>query len=216
MFEKDFSQMSFHFVEATISDSSPLLGRTIKEADFRTKYDAGVVTIHRNGQRIKRKIGDIRLRSGDTLLLLAREEFLKNWADSRDFYLVSKIKTKEPQPLYKAYLSLIILAAMILVVAFRDAFPLVAGQKISMLYAAAAAAALMFATKCVTVKEAKNSLELNILLTIVCALGLGSALQVSGAAQVLASLLIKSVKSFGPTGILAAIYLLTTLLYLLQ
>ena len=210
MFEKDFSEMSFHFVEATISDSSPLLGRTIKEADFRTKYDAGVVTIHRNGQRIKRKIGEIRLRSGDTLLLLAREEFLKNWADSRDFYLVSKIKTKEPQPLYKAYLSLIILAGMILAVAFRDMLPMIAGQKISMLYAAAAAAALMFATKCVNIKEAKNSLELNILLTIICALGLGVALQVSGAAGAIASLLIKSVKSLGPTGILAAIYLLTT------
>lgn len=211
MFEKDFSRIASHFVEAVVSDSSPLLGKTVKEANFRTKYSAGVIAIHRNGHRIKEKIGDIELHAGDTLLILAREEFLKNWADSRDFYLVSKIKTKEAQPLYRIYLSLTILSLMVLVVALRDLLPPIGGNKISMLYAASGAVCLMLLMRCVELKEAKNALDLNVLLTIVCALGIGKAFYNSGAAQTIAFFLIKLSRGFGPVGILGAIYLLTSL-----
>jgi len=211
MFEKDFAEISAHFVEAVVSDSSPLLGKTIKEANFRAKYDAGVVTIYRNGQRIKGKIGDIKVRAGDTLLLLARDEFLNNWADSRDFYLASKIKTKEPKPTYKGYLALAILAGMVLAVALREVLPSVGGNKISMLYAASVAAALMLATRCLTINQAKNAFKFNILLTIACALGLSKALQNTSVASIGASFLINAAKGFGSTGVLALIYLITSL-----
>ena len=157
-----------------------------------------------------RAIGDIKVHAGDVLLLLARDSFLRSWSDSTDFYLVSKIKTKEPQPLYKAYLSLAILVSMVLVVAFRDFLPRIGGNKISMFYAAAVATALMFITRCVTIQQAKNALRPNILLTIACALGLSKALLNSGAANSIATFLISLVRGFGAVGVLAAIYLITS------
>ena len=210
MFEEDFTDASAHFVEAVISDTSPILGKTVKEANFRGKYNAGVVAIHRNGERIKAKVGDIRLRVGDVLLLLATDEFLRNWSDSRDFYLVSKIKTTEPKVYHKAFIAVGILAVMVLAATFGGYLPRLGGNRISMFYAAAGAAALMMITRCVSVNQAKRSLDLNVLLTIACAFGISRGLQNSGAAGAIADFLIGLVKGFGPVGVLAAIYLLTS------
>ena len=58
-----------------ISPSSPLLGQTVREADFRAMYDAAVVAVHRNGARLTNKVGDIELHAGDTLLLQAGPDF---------------------------------------------------------------------------------------------------------------------------------------------
>ena len=55
--------------EAVISPTSPLVGQAVRDADFRELYDAAIVAVHRNGARVTNKVGDIRLRAGDTLLL---------------------------------------------------------------------------------------------------------------------------------------------------
>jgi len=209
MFEGDMSPNIAHVVEAVISESSPLLGKTIKEADFRNRYNAGVLAVHRNGQRIKARIGDISLRAGDALLLLARDKFLRDWSDSIDFYLVSKVKEKEPRPFHKAYLAVGILIAMVSAVALRDMLPSIGGHKISMFYAASAAVALMIISRCLTIDQAKKSVKLNILLTIAAALGISKALYNSGAAGVIADSLINGVERFGPVGVLAGIYIIT-------
>lgn len=207
--EKDFLQGSAHFIEAVVSDSAPILGETVKEADFRSRYGAGVIAIHRNGERIKSKIGDIRLRIGDVLLLLARDSFLKDWGGHDDFYLISKVGFREKKSKHKIYLAVGILALMVLVTTFKNFLPAIGGNKISMFYASSAAAALMILTKCVKIEQAKDSLKLNVLLTIACALGISKALDNSGAAHDVAGFLINLVKGLGPLGTLGAIYFLT-------
>jgi Trk K+ transport system NAD-binding subunit len=112
MFERDFSRMRADFVEAVVSSNSPVLGKTVKEANFRVKYGAGVVAVHRNGERVNSKIGSIKLRAGDTLLLLAPQEFSESWRDSQDFYLISSIKTKAPDAQSKGWLTLCIMGLM--------------------------------------------------------------------------------------------------------
>jgi di/tricarboxylate transporter len=181
MQEADFLRMSADFVEAVVSHSSPILDKSIKEANFRSRYNSGVIAVHRNGERVEGKIGDIKIKPGDTLLLFATKEFLKTWSDSSDFYLVSKIKTQEPVQEKKAVIAMLILFAMVLVVAFNDHLPLIAGQKISMIYAAFAAAALMRLAGCMTTGQAKASLNLNVLFTIAGAIGVSHALVTSAA-----------------------------------
>ena len=207
--ERDFADSTSHFVEAVVSNSSPILGKTVKEVDFRTRYKAGVIAIHRNGERIKAKVGDIRLRAGDVLLLLARDAFLRDWGDSEDFFLVSKFGFRKPKRKKKAYIALSVLVLMVLAATIGSILPPIRGNKISMFYAAAAAAALMIITKCVTVAQAKDSIKLNVLLTIACALGVSKALQNSGAAGAVATFIVSSVKGVGPIGVLIGIYVLT-------
>src|SRR5690606_17070333 len=74
-----------YLTEAVLSRTSPLIGQTLKEADFRRRYDAAVVAVHRNGSRLSSKLGDVELEPGDTLLLQTRNEFVSRYRNSRDF-----------------------------------------------------------------------------------------------------------------------------------
>ncbi len=70
------AQMHRHLTEVVLSPSSPLIGSTVREGNFRQAYNAAVVAVHRNGIRLASKIGDICLGAGDTLLLQTRTDFV--------------------------------------------------------------------------------------------------------------------------------------------
>lgn len=78
-------------VEVVISHQSTLLSKKIKETQFRGKFDAAVVAVHRNNERVQGKIGDIELKPGDTLLLLAGTDFKQRNAQFNDFYVITPI-----------------------------------------------------------------------------------------------------------------------------
>ncbi len=89
----DLKNGNTQLVEAVISHQSSLLSKSIKEAKFRSRFDAGVIAVHRNNERINSKVGDIILKPGDTLLLLAGDGFVEKYQRSTDFYVVSTLKT---------------------------------------------------------------------------------------------------------------------------
>jgi di/tricarboxylate transporter len=209
--EEDFQSLRGHFVEAVVSSSSPFIDKTIKESNFRARYTAGVIAVHRNGQKILSKIGSIRLRPGDTLLLLTGPDFVNNWKNSQDFYLVSTIKRVKPKRHKKAILSLFIVGIMILAAPLGKYIPHIGGRSITMLHAAIGAALLLVITRCIHVSEARKAIQWNVLIAIACAFGISKALQNSGAAAAIATSVINLVKGFGVIGVLAAIYFITTL-----
>ena len=67
VFQLDDPRSERVLVEAVVSNTCPFLGREIREGRFRSTYDAVVIAVARNGERLKQKIGDIRLEAGDTL-----------------------------------------------------------------------------------------------------------------------------------------------------
>ena len=83
-------------IEAVVSSSCPLVGKTIRDGRFRSNYNAAVIAVARDGERIQKKIGDIVLRPGDTLLLEAHPSFADQQRNSRDFYLVSRLEDSQP------------------------------------------------------------------------------------------------------------------------
>src|SRR5690606_13296087 len=78
--------------EAVMSNSSPLLGRSIRESNFRSLYNAAVIAVSRGGQRLKGRVGDIILREGDTLMLRVDTHFADAHRNDPDFFLVSSIE----------------------------------------------------------------------------------------------------------------------------
>lgn len=82
--------------EAVISPSSPLVGQAVRNADFRSLYDAAIVAVHRNGARLTNKVGDNRLHAGDTLLLQVGSNFSRAFRNNPDFYLVSDVEDSRP------------------------------------------------------------------------------------------------------------------------
>jgi di/tricarboxylate transporter len=162
-------------VEAVVSDSAPLLGRTIRDGRFRNVYNAVVIAVARNGERIRGKIGDIVLRTGDTLLLETHSDFADAHRNSRDFYLVRRLDDSSPVRHDRAGVAVAILAGMVLA----------AGTGVlSMLNAALVAACLMLLARCVSGPIARRSIDWQVLTVIGASLGVGKAMEVSGAAQV--------------------------------
>jgi di/tricarboxylate transporter len=180
-----------------------MLGKTIKEGNFRARYDAAVLAVHRHGERLNTSLGQLQLRAGDTLLLLAGDDFFKRWNQSRDFYMISKVSDLPTFNRRKTAISLLTLLGMVLLSAF---------EVMDILNAAILAAMVLLFTGCITVVEARRSIELNVLIVIASALGISKALEKTGAAGFLAGQLIELMAVFGPMGLLAAIYFATTLM----
>ncbi|MEM9166571.1 MAG: SLC13 family permease [Planctomycetota bacterium] len=202
-------------VEAVVSNSHPLLGKTIKEGRFRSRYNAVVIAVARNGERVRKKIGDIVIRTGDVLLLEAPRQFLSQQRDARDFYLVSEVSGFAPVRHNKAILSLLIVIGMVLIATIQPTLPvpMVAGGqvKLGMLHAAVLAAGLMLVLRCCYGWQARASVDWVVLVTIAGSLAIGKALDVSGAADGIGAL-ITSVAGSNPWIALALVYVLTTLL----
>ncbi len=168
-------------VEVVVSNSNPIVGQTIREGRFRSRYHAVVIAAARNGRRIDKKLGDIVLQGGDTLLLEARPHFVEHHRESRDFYLVSEIADSKPLRHERAGLAVAILTAMVTVVAL---------SWVSMLNAALVAAALMVITRCTTSGDALRAVDWSVLLVIVAAFAIGRAMDQSGAAMLVADSLL--------------------------
>ncbi len=165
-------------IEAVVSDSMPIVGMTIREGRFRTRYGAAVIAVARNGERIKRKVGDIVLQPGDTLLLEAPPSFQDRHRLSRDFYLLSRIEGYTPPNHERAPVALATLAGLVVAVSMGW---------VSMLLGAMLACGVLLATRTVSTEAARRSVDWRLLVAIASAFGIGEALKATGAAQVVAN-----------------------------
>lgn len=193
-------------VEAVVSGSCPLVGKTVREGKFRTRYDAAIIAVHRDGERVASKIGDIVLKAGDTLLLETHPKFLKYYRNSRDFFLTSGVDNSAPLRHDKAWLALAILAGLIIVTGLE------ALTGISIFQGALIAAALMVLTGCCSIERARTSVDWSVVITIAASLVVGRAIATSGLAQIAAGGMVNAFRFAGPWGVLAGIYLFTLLL----
>lgn len=164
-------------IEAVVSDSCPMIHRTIRRGRFRGRYNAAVIAVARNGQRIRRKIGDIVLRPGDTLLLEAHSSFVEQQRNNRDFFLVSAIEDYTPPRHDLAWVARGIMLAMVVAVAV---------EWTSMLMASLIAAVAMVCCGCLSGSEAREAVDWSVVLAIGAGLGIGGALEKSGAANLIA------------------------------
>jgi len=181
VFKLDSPRHERCLIEAVVSDSFALLGKSIREGRFRTLYGAAVIAVARNGERIDRKVGDIVLKPGDTLLLETHHSFVEQHRNSRDFLLVSRLDDSRPPRHERAGIALTIVAGMVVSVA--------AGW-LSMLEGAMLAAGLMLVTRCTSGSVARRSVDWQVLLVIAASFGIGNALQSTGAAEAIAASLI--------------------------
>lgn len=181
VFKLDAPRTQRCLVEAVVSNTCPMVGKTVREGRFRTTYDAVVVAAAREGQRINKKIGDIVLRAGDTLLLEASPSFVDRQRDSRDFYLISEVENSAPPRHERMWVAMLILAAMV---------GLVTGGVLTILNAAMLAAGLLILTRCCTATQALRGVDWQVLLVIAGAFGLSEAMADTGLAGTIAQSLL--------------------------
>jgi di/tricarboxylate transporter len=189
--------------EAVISPTSPLAGQAVRDADFRSLYDAAIVAVHRNGARLTNKVGDIRLHAGDTLLLQVGSNFSRAFRNNPDFYLVSDVEDSRPVRYNRAWPAALIFLVMI------AAF--ISGM-IDIMLAAFLAAGAMVTARCISPTDARKSVDLPVVIAIAASFGVGKALEQSGVARLFAEALVQATQPWGPRATLAAIYLGTMVL----
>lgn len=187
--------------EVVVSETSPVTGRTIRDGRFRSRYNAVVIAVARNGERLHGKIGDIELRTGDTLLVESGPHFLTQQRNSKDFLLVSELQGVTIPRHDKSWIAIGILLVMVV---------LAATGILSMLEAALLASGLMLATRCIKGDAARASVDWSVLTIIGASIGIGQAMQSSGAAQAAADAWL-DVAGTNPWLALAAIYVFTNL-----
>jgi di/tricarboxylate transporter len=190
-------------VEAVVSEANPLLGRSIRQGRFRNQYDAAVIAVHRNGERVVSRIGDIVLRTGDTLLLETHPRFLDEQRHRRDFLLVSPVAGSQPARHERAWPAVVILVGMVLAASIE------AYTGLGLFLVALLAAGLMVLARCVSADQARRSVDAGVLVAIAAALAIGRAIESTGLAGGIADVVIAAFHPFGPWGVLAGVYLIT-------
>ncbi|MFQ5524329.1 MAG: SLC13 family permease, partial [Acidimicrobiia bacterium] len=158
--------------EAVVGISSPLTGKTLRGAGFRNRYQAVVTAIHRAGQRIDAKLGDVVLRPGDTLLVVADHGWGERWRERGDFALIARLDAPPPVAGRKAGWTGLVVAGMVAAAA-SGLVPLVT--------AALLGAAALVATRIVTPGEARTAVDFDVIITIAAAFGLYEGLDLSAA-----------------------------------
>jgi di/tricarboxylate transporter len=176
-YQLDLQHSKRWLVEIVLSPSAPVVGHTVRDANFRSLYGAAIISISREGARLAGKLGDLILEPGDTLLVEADQGFVARHKYNRDFLLVSRLQDSARPNFARAPLAFVILIAM-LVASAMEFIPLFQASFI--------AAGLMVATGCVNLNIARRSIEYPVLAGIGASFALGFALAESGAAALLA------------------------------
>lgn len=199
------SQRRLPLFEAVVSGSSSLVGKTLREADFRERFGGVVLAIQRQEEQITDALGRVPLRPGDLLLVEARPGFHERWsADRTEFYLAAPRRPGRPSARRrKAPLALGLFAVMVVVSAL-GVVPLVTASFV--------AALAMIATRCLRASETREAIDVPVLVMIAAALGIGQAIEAAGLAEAIAHAVVYASANLGPLGVLAILYVATNLM----
>jgi di/tricarboxylate transporter len=186
-----------------ISQNSLLINKSVRNTDFRGKYDAAIIAVHRNGERIEGKPGGVVLKAGDVLLLFAGENFVSLSKDTYDFYFITRVTEYINLEWYKT-LILIGGIALVITLAALNVISLFMGLIIMIL--------VSMMLKVTSPRDIPKNIDYNLALIIVMSLALGTAMIKSGAADIVANGVISAFLPMGKIGVLLGIYLITALL----
>ena len=189
-------------VEVVVSPNSNLTGKTVKEAGFRGKFDAAIIAVHRNGERLRGKIGKIKLLAGDLLLLITGEDFEER-IDNKDFYILSKVRNIDKMPTLQ---SILIAGGLItsIVLSSMHIIPLFNSLIVFLI--------LLFFSGVASPKDVPKTINYNLILIIALSLSLGEAMTKTGIASIISDMFINIFKPYGVFSLFVGIFLLTNLL----
>jgi len=189
-------------IEAVVAPGSILIGKSLEESNFRNRFGATVLAIRHHDQIRHSRLASTPLSAGDALLIEAPKTQISRLKRRREFVVVSDVGSldEKPQRRWKAMLIVVgVIAAA-------------ASGSVHISAAALAGAILLILTGSLRLEEAYRAIDWQVVFLLGGILPLGIALQKTGGADLLANLLIDWVGSYGPMAILAALYLVTTIL----
>ncbi len=170
-----------NLTEVIIANRAQVIGQSIKALGFRALFDAAVVAIRRDGEQLSGKLGEIKLQAGDFLLLAAGPDFQSRQNLSKNFFILSEQKINRPLGGRQEWITL---GGFLTVVALSaaDIVPLAIGLLFF--------AAVLIGAQVTSNGEVKRNMPLNLIVVIVGALSLATALENSGVIKLSTQMLI--------------------------
>jgi di/tricarboxylate transporter len=190
-------------VEAMVPPGSRLVGLAVRESQFRQRLDAAIIGVHRQGERMRGRIGDITLEAGDLLVLVAGARFKERAAETRLLYVLSETVAPERTSPRESWIAWGSLAAMIAAVSL-GVLPLLTGLCLWLI--------LLGTLGWLRWADVRRGLDPELIIMLTSALTLSSLLQSSGAATQALNALLPWLQSSSPAFWLASLLILTTLL----
>lgn len=191
-------------VEAIIAPNSSLINLPVNKSNFRELFDGAIIAVNRHGEKISGKVGEIELRNGDLLLVMAGRDFRKKSEQSRDLIVVSGKRSINSGDKKRVRF---ILAAIAL------AFILEATGVMSLFLSMFLITGAIALFGGISVEDIKRSLDLELLVMLALAIGIGKSISNSGADTLFASHVIEFTSAIHPTlGVLLGLYLVTNIL----
>jgi len=210
LFKLDSPRSQRCLVEAVVSGSYPFLRMTIQESKFRSHYNAAIIAVNRDGVRLSGKIGDIRLQSGDTLLLECGPGFAEQQRNSRQFFLVSEVQNSAPLRHDKAWVARLVMLGFVVLASFLGTHEI----DNAALLAALPAAMLMIAFGCTRAGDARRSVDWTVIIVMAAGLGIGEAMNSSGTTEFVVQKITAMIQALGGGNLLmlATIFTMSVLL----
>ncbi len=190
-------------VEIVIAENSTICHKTLKKENFRAKYEATAIAIHRNGEKISGKLGSVQLKAGDALLLLTGENFHELSANTKDFFIISKVKEIR---------EIGILKIIVLIGGTFLSILLAALGVVKLFIALVLFMSLLLILNITTPKKLAKGIDYNLGFIIAMSLALGVAMIKTGFAEIISDFIIFILVPLGYVGLLAGIYVITALL----
>lgn len=190
-------------VEVVVAQNSYLVGKQVRNTDFRAKFDGAILAIHRNGEQLKGHIGEIELKAGDALLVLAGNDLETRMGNAPDFYRISTVREVVEVPTWKKFL---------LVAGFIVSIGLAAAGIVPLFTMLLTVMVLFLVLGLTTGQEVRRSLDWELIMVIALGLALGKAIENSGVSILIANMVLPMGVFVGAAGILAVIFAVTNLL----
>jgi len=189
-------------IEAMPAPRSQVLGHTLCELEFRTKYDFTVLALYRSGRSYRTAVGDLSLKIGDSLLMIGSRSKLKRLHSSPDFIVLEPDPSDQPVERVQAGLTIGVIAAGIIasILGLPVHFSMLAGAQ------------LLLISGMLSMEEAYRAVEWQAIFLIAGMYSVSLAMVHTGLAQRIGEIVVTIVTPLGPLGLAAGAYLLTALL----
>jgi len=189
-------------VEALIPPNSNLIGQTIQGSNFFRSYGHPVLAIQRRGKSFKERLADIKLESGDTLLVHGQKDDIARLKNSPNIIVTNELTELSVRREKTTAALLVIIAVVVLAVT----------NVVPIMVAAMLGAAGMVLTRCITVEEAYNAIDWKIIFLLGGIIPLGLAIEQNGIVPLLADSVLRPLIAYGPVAVLAVIYIVVAVL----
>ncbi len=206
------SQLGFYDIgvaELVVMPSSKLDGLTVRDSNLRQQHNLNVLGIRRQTNRIVSELGNERIHAGDVLLVQSTWENIQAATSQTEDWVILGQPEQQAQRAtidYKAPLAALIMLVMIVMMVF-DFIP------VSPVTAVILAGLLTVLGGCFrNVEAAYRTINWESIVMIAAMMPMSTALEKTGVSSLVSEFLVSSLGGFGPTILLAGIYLTTSIM----